>query len=168
MREIEDIQGPDVGSFMDHNKEVAEPKGGSVLWTEDLETGIDILDEQHHHYINLLNDFLAKASQHSNTDQQANQLKESFDFLRQYAAEHFSTEEVIMKNEAYPDYASHVEEHAYFLSHVDELYKELCTQGFSEKLSREVNYYTMEWFIDHILDSDMTLVTFLRVRNGKH
>lgn len=98
---------------------------------------------------------------------ESDQLTESLDFLRQYAAEHFSTEEAIMENEEYPDYASHMEEHSYFLSHVDELYRELCARGFSDRLSREVNYYTMEWFMEHILESDMILVEFLRIRNRK-
>jgi len=32
------------------------------------------------------------------------------------------------------------------------------TIGFGPKLSREVNYYIIEWFINHILVSDMQLV----------
>src|SRR5680860_1264453 len=101
MREHEYALESDVGSSMTNNKDSAEPKGGNVLWTKDLETGIDVLDEQHRHYINLLNDYLEKASQQSKSDEQVSQLTESLDFLRQYATEHFSTEEAIMKNEEY-------------------------------------------------------------------
>ena len=32
-------------------------------------------------------------------------------------------------------------------------------------LSREVNYYIVEWFIQHILLSDMQLVEFLKIRH---
>lgn len=134
-------------------------------WTTELETGIELLDEQHHRYVDLLNDYLKKVSEHSGTDEKTNRLTASFDSLRQYAKDHFVTEESIMKDEDYPDYLPHLEEHLYFLHHVDELYKKMKTQGFSPELSREVNFYTVEWFVEHILETDMKLVEFL---NCKH
>jgi hemerythrin len=157
----------DVGSFITYNEEVVEPKGSNVVWTKELETGIDILDEQHRHYIDLLNDYCEKATEHTKTFKKTRQLMESFDFLRQYAKEHFSTEESIMTDAEYPDYESHLAEHLHFLKHVEALYQDMKANGFSPELSREVNYYTIEWFIDHILESDMQLVEFIKVKDLK-
>ena len=89
-------------------------------------------------------------------------LAEKFDFLRQYAKEHFSTEESIMEDAGYPDSESHKGEHSYFLRHVEELYLQLVAHGYSSDLAREVNYYTLEWFIEHIRLTDMKLVAFLK------
>ena len=72
-----------------------------------------------------------------------------------------------MEDTKYPDYMSHKEEHVYFLRHVEDLYKEMELQGFSPKLAREVNFYAIEWFIDHILGLDMQLVDFLKINNCK-
>jgi hemerythrin len=85
-------------------------------------------------------------------------------FLRQYAKEHFATEETIMREAEYPEYEAHIKEHLYFLRHVGKLCEELELNGFSPKLSREVNYYISEWFIEHILLLDMQLVGFLNAR----
>lgn len=131
-------------------------------WSKDLETGIVALDEQHHQYFNLLNNYLEKAAELSSGAEQVVDLVEKFYFLREYAKEHFSTEESIMVEIKYPEYESHHQEHLYFLRYVDELYTQLKTKGFSPQLAREVNYYTIEWFIEHIRLTDMKLVKFVQ------
>lgn len=155
-----------VRSFMEDTKDQADSEVGSIGWTKELETGIDVLDDQHRRYIELLNNYLEKATEKATISDQKNiQLTESLVFLRQYAEEHFSTEESIMKDAEYPDYEAHLDEHKYFLRHVGKLCKDLEKNGFSPKLSREVNYYTIEWFIQHILLLDMQLVDFLKARH---
>jgi len=144
--------------------EIVEPKGGVVSWSSELETGMEVLDQQHRKYIDLLNVYLQEATEQLATDNKSNNLKESFGFLLGYAAEHFLTEEEIMKEKDFPGYAAHRKEHQHFMKHVGQLSRELKTQGFSEKLSREVNFYAIEWFIDHILGSDMELVEYLKAR----
>ena len=139
----------------------------SAEWTTDLESGIDILDAQHRKYFDFLNDFLQRASRSSSMSGADPDLAETFNFLRQYAVEHFSTEQEIMEKAGYPDFESHEQEHLYFLNHVGELYEQLKTKGYSPKLAREVNYYTIEWFIKHIRFTDMKLVTFLKEESDK-
>lgn len=155
-----------VSGFMADTKGQADLEVDSVGWTKELETGVDVLDEQHRRYIELLNDYLKKAADNTKVpEDKVIQLTESLEFLHQYAEEHFSTEESIMKDEGYPGFETHQEEHLYFLRHVGELCKDLEKNGFSPKLSREVNYYIAEWFIQHILLLDMELVDFLKTRH---
>lgn len=112
--------------------------------------------------------YLAKATDNSlDNEEKSTQLAESLKFLCQYANEHFVTEASIMKEAGFPDIEAHLEEHDYFLEHVRRLSRQLETYGFSAKLSREVNYYIVEWFIQHILLMDMQLVDFLRIRSEK-
>jgi len=157
----------EVGSFVPYAKDITEPKSGSVFWTKKLETGIDVLDEQHRQYFDLLSAYLKRATEYTETNKKASQLTESLDFLRRYAEEHFSTEETIMKDAEYLDYSPHLEEHLHFLSHVGELHKDMEVNGFSSKLSREVNYYIVEWFMEHILVSDMQLVEIIKAKDWK-
>jgi len=42
------------------------------------------------------------------------------------------------------------------------LYEQMRKVGFSPDLAREVNYYTIEWFTDHIRDIDVKLADFLK------
>ena len=137
-------------------------------WTKDLETGIEVLDAQHKKYFDLLSNYIAKATKVSKTStntEKVSDLAETLDFLRDYAEEHFSTEETVMKEAAYMDYEQHREEHQYFLKHVEELYNEMKTKGYSLKLAVEVDYYTAEWFVAHIRSSDMKLVQFLEQKS---
>jgi hemerythrin len=155
----------ELGNFKTYTEEVEEPKRGIVAWTKDLETGNDVLDGQHRRYIDLLNEYLYEASESDNTVKNAGKLAHSFDFLRQYAEEHFSTEESLMKDTNFPDFEEHREEHLYFLKHVEDLHRAMENEGFSPRLAREVNFYAVEWFIDHILGSDMLLVEFLKLKH---
>jgi len=137
------------------------------LWSKQLETGVDILDKQHRRYLALLSNYLDKASESVSTPERVLHLAETFNFLRDYAREHFATEESIMEKIAYPDIESHREEHAYFLKHVGRLYEQMKVEGFSAELDREVNYYTAEWFIEHIRFTDVKFVEFINKRTSE-
>lgn len=139
----------------------------TVEWTADLESGIDVLDAQHRRYFDLLNDFLLKASGSSSTSANNHDLAKTFNFLREYAVEHFSTEHEVMEESEYPDFEFHEKQHLYFLNHVQELYQRLKTSGYSPELEREVKYYTIEWFVMHIRSTDMKLVKFLKEKSAK-
>ena len=130
-------------------------------WDPDLETGIDVVDEQHRGYFVLLNNYLEVASGTLSGGNRFFDLLERINFLHRYAKEHFSTEEQIMQETGFPEYESHREEHLYFERHVEELYEQLKAEGFSKETEREANYYFIEWFVGHIRKTDMDLAEFL-------
>jgi len=139
-----------------------------IGWTKDLETGIDVLDAQHHRYFDLLSHYFSKAAEvaksTTNTEYVLD-LAETLNFLRDYAKEHFSTEEEVMKEAKYGELEQHLEEHRYFLKHVEDLHNEMKTNGYSLQLAVEVDYYIAEWFVAHIRSSDMKLVQFLEQKS---
>jgi hemerythrin-like metal-binding protein len=63
---------------------------------------------------------------------------ETFNFLRQYAREHFSTEELLMTKTEYSGYQSHRAQHEFFLHHVENLYEQMRKVGFSPDRAREI------------------------------
>lgn len=133
-------------------------------WTQDIETGIEILDSQHARYFEFVNDFLSAAA---NADSSTSDLVERLDFLIRYAMEHFSSEQNIMKQEGYPGYQEHFEEHMKFLKHVGALRNQVNEDGPNDKLIREVRFYTLEWFVEHIQSIDMKVVEFLRQNSAE-
>jgi len=139
-----------------------------ITWSKDLETGIDVLDAQHHRYFDLLGKYIGKAAivakSMSDTDK-VWELAETLNFLNEYAKEHFATEEAVMQEAAYAAYEQHKAEHRYFLKHVGDLYDEMKTAGYSLRLAAEVEYYTAEWFVAHIRSVDMKLVQFLKEKS---
>lgn len=46
---------PLVRSFIADPKGEADPEVGGIDWSQDLETGMEVLDNQHRRYIELLN-----------------------------------------------------------------------------------------------------------------
>ncbi|MGD9020251.1 MAG: bacteriohemerythrin [Lysobacterales bacterium] len=132
-----------------------------VEWDTSLETGIEVVDEQHRRYFVLLNNYLEHAAEHPADGDQFFDLLEKFDFLRQYAKEHFSTEESLMQETRFPGYEAHRWEHRYFEHHVGELHEQLKAGGFSPQLAHDLNYYIVEWFVEHIRQVDTELVEFL-------
>ena len=136
-------------------------------WSQKIETGIEVLDAQHRQYFDLVNDYLATAAKATTDTDKNSELARRLDFLRRYAVDHFATEQKIMKEAGYEGYQAHFGEHMYFLQHVGALYKQLCDEGHSDKLSREVYYYALEWFIAHIQSADMKVVEFLKENSDR-
>jgi len=131
-------------------------------WTQKIETGVDILGSQHRRYFDLVNNYLAIAKKVAPNDDRNSVLIERLDFLRSYAKVHFATEQKIMKDVEYQYFQQHIEEHKYFLKHVGALYDQICDEGSNDKLTREVYYYTLEWFVGHIQFTDMKMVEVLK------
>lgn len=131
-------------------------------WTKAIETGLPALDDQHRQYFAMVNGYMAASAKAAAQQNGHEELVERLKFLRRYAVEHFATEQKIMKDAGYPDYQEHFEQHMYFLKRVGALDNRLREEGHSEKLTREVHFYTLEWFISHIQSADMLVVEFLR------
>lgn len=131
-------------------------------WSRKIETGVEVLDDQHRQYFSLVNDYLTTAAKVTTNDKKHKELVERLNFLRRYAIEHFETEQKIMEETGYPGYQQHLKEHEYFMMHVGELYQQTCDKQQSDKLTREVYFYTLEWFIGHIQFTDMKMVEFLK------
>ena len=131
-------------------------------WSEKIETGVETLDEQHRQYFGFVNDYLAAAGKSTTNNDRHSELVEKLNFLRRYATGHFATEQQLMKEKKDPNYQQHLAEHKIFLVNVGALCKQLSDEGQSDKLTREVYYYALEWFINHIQITDMKCAAHLK------
>jgi len=132
-----------------------------VDWSEELETGITAIDLQHRRYFELLNELLdyAIAVKHARLGEE--RLRESFNFLRNYATEHFGTEEPIMQQWDYPLYPAHRKQHQFFRSRLGQLFDTAQERGYSRELMLNLNYFAVDWFVNHIRTTDRKLAHFL-------
>lgn len=117
-----------------------------ITWTDDLNTGIDVIDKQHHRiveYINTLNDV-----QHTHDrDELANVLQELVD----YTLSHFAFEESLMEDAGYPFINGHKKVHDMFTHRVSE-YMQRFQQG--EDITEELLITLRAWLINHIKADD--------------
>lgn len=119
-----------------------------ITWTEDqFGTQISEIDDQLQQIFQLLDtlhESLAKG--------EPNEIGKQLDIFVDLLVHHFQTEERLMRDNDYPDRATHKAEH-------DELLK-MCAElliGFheqDEKLSQASTLFIREWFMEHVPNLD--------------
>ncbi len=131
----------------------------SIVWREELETGVAEIDEQHQHLINSFNDFIAACRRGEGTQE----LLKLYDFLGKYVIFHFETEERIQEATNYPEYAAHKKQHQWLVDKIWELKIDLEDDKASQLTHvLEINNILVNWLINHIGGSDMQFGKYLK------
>lgn len=109
-----------------------------------------ILDEQHQHFISLIDNL-------SDTDDPISQ--SLIDELFSYIKYHFSAEEKMLQDVNYPDLHEHIVQHGKFVNYVV-----LMTDKLKDKSLKasEVRSRLIEWFVDHICIEDMKFKEYIK------
>lgn len=123
-------------------------------WNKDFETNIPLVDEEHVHLVELINELILKIS-----NQEALEIADIssvFNKLFDYAKYHFDDEESIMiESKLYPDF---IREHAYnhkmFLQEVETLYNEFLDSKDYKKNLKDMIDFLINWLAFHILGQD--------------
>jgi hemerythrin len=126
-----------------------------IVWNERFSVGVKKLDEQHQELFKMVNDL--SENQDSTADSEL--LLDVLERMSRHAEYHFTTEERIMMEYGYPEYASQVREHTEFKTKT----ARFCTDAISGKsgLAREVLDYLETWLTNHIQLSDVKFKDFL-------
>ena len=77
---------------------------------EHFSVGVPLLDDQHRELIRMINSLI----DHQDAGADSEPVADVLQSMTQYAAYHFSTEEQLLKEYDYPEYASHHGEHTHF------------------------------------------------------
>ncbi len=132
-------------------------------WNSHLETGIDVIDEQHRKLVQLINRLAQQHVQGGTQDEVAAILGE----LADYAVYHFKTEEAIWQDALAGDdwLAQHVIGHQKFFDHI--LALQSGQRPFQAVLDDLFAYLT-QWLAYHILDNDKRMALAVRaIEAGK-
>ncbi|MDR2375561.1 MAG: bacteriohemerythrin [Treponema sp.] len=127
-------------------------------WDKSLETGNQMIDEQHKQLVVALNNFLnARTEKKSNAE-----LKKSLDFLNDYTIKHFFEEERLQKKHQYPDYENHRNLHEGLKKVVRDLQTQLIMKGPSDALFDDVQAKVGDWLIAHIKNQDAKIGAYMK------
>lgn len=133
-------------------------------WNENLETGNEIIDEQHKVLVDLLNELARNLVVENEVE-----IDNTFKQLADYANKHFSDEEEIFEeylSEA-PCFKSHKENHSSFLSSVGELKVKIDNDSYTAGIEK-IMFFLLEWLVRHIIHSDKRLIIVINVmKSGK-
>jgi hemerythrin-like metal-binding protein len=131
-----------------------------IPWDTSLETGIAEIDEQHRLLFRKASVVLeAVAAGHGGAE-----VKKTIQFLSDYAAMHFGTEEKYMRLAAYPALAEHLELHARMLRRLEEIGGAFDTEGASAAMVADLEAFMRGWLTMHIQEKDRALAAFLSSR----
>ncbi|OZC37541.1 hypothetical protein B9Q17_13420 [Marinobacter vinifirmus] len=136
-----------------------------VPWNSSFDIGIEVIDEQHHQLVALLND-LASQYVHGVDLARAHRVVEG---LIDYAAYHFETEEAIWAEALVDDpwFKAHCRGHSGFVEKVRHFQQGLDEHNLESVLHEMLSFLT-GWLAHHILYEDKRLsVVVLAAREGK-
>jgi len=129
----------------------------AFLWTPDLTTGIDIIDEQHQEIFIIINKLLATIREGKGKDEIGNTIK----FLDNYCKDHFAMEEKYAIQYFYPDYPQLKSEHDGFRKDFEKFKEGFEANGPSSYIVIQVQQRICDWLVYHIKKIDMELGHFL-------
>ena len=130
----------------------------AITWNDNLVNHVKIVDEQHMRLVDMINEFYAALSQKAAEAALVELLRGLID----YAGYHFSAEESLMNQYAYPAMRDHVQEHQAFTQRVENWYRKVANGQLV--LSFEITNYLRSWLVNHISVVDRKLCSFLKTK----
>jgi len=144
-------------SLFGKNKKKRKPSasGDLIVWSEEYEIGHDLIDQQHQTLVNMINELnRIVAGQGSREDTEKILSK-----LIDYTVFHFSGEEEIFKNSAYPCTAAHIEKHEDLVQKITEFWEEF--RNNRADVSDELLEFLTDWLTNHIQGTDRGYKDFI-------
>lgn len=126
----------------------------NLIWTDNLNTGIEVIDKQHRRIVEYINKLYSALS--SKADQAA--VRDIIDELVDYTLTHFAFEEGMLDEYRYANLDAHKALHEQFTGQVRELRDRFDA---SEDASIELNNLMVTWLFNHILHEDAKYVPLI-------
>jgi hemerythrin len=133
----------------------------SIVWTDDLATGVDDIDEQHrelYRHVAALHEAMKSGALH--------QARELVVFLRGYAVDHFVAEEQAMRAARYPGLDAHRQEHRRFVEEYEHHAERLSARA-SPTAIVELSSWLSDWLRGHVRGTDREMAAFLRAARAQ-
>lgn len=137
------------------------PQMQPIVWNGTLETGIQVIDDQHKILVNIINDIYQGLTGKYNRISLQRIILE----LRGYIDYHFGAEERLMLKHdfgfAHPDeHESHLQQHQHFIDRLAEMEQHL--EHNRPVFYEDLFIFLRDWLANHILHTDMKLAGFLK------
>ncbi|MCL2755361.1 MAG: hemerythrin family protein [Oscillospiraceae bacterium] len=127
-----------------------------IVLSKDMEIGVAKIDAQHKELVDRLNAVTAMGSKSVSKEETQKTLK----LLGDYIIKHFTDEEALMKESAYPKLEAHKALHQSYIAEFRKLNAEFNANGYSPRFTLELSNSIINWIVRHIKSAD--------VEFGKH
>lgn len=126
----------------------------AIAWTSDLNTGIDVIDNQHRRIVDYINQLEYAIAQQNRVS-----VGQVLDELVDYTLSHFAFEESLQDEVAYKFAKPHKAVHELFVKRVAK-YQERHNTG--EDVAQQLHGMLGTWLVHHIKRDDMAYVSEVR------
>ena len=130
-----------------------------TIWTSNLNTGIEAIDNQHKKLVEYINQLDDARSGGGNKELVAKVI----DNLVGYTISHFNYEERMLEQAGYPFLKAHQNVHQLFIKRLNG-YQERFKRG--ENISEELHTFMFNWLFGHIKYDDMDFVSSVTYRQS--
>lgn len=127
-----------------------------ITWQDKLNTGVDEIDSQHKHLIEICNNAFALTKLEDGIDH-FDEIMDIIKELTAYTEYHFSFEEGLMQKFNYEDIDKHKMEHYLFMRKVSKMDLGKIDKDQNGAIQEIINML-VDWVSSHILDTDMKYV----------
>ncbi len=131
-----------------------------MIWTQDLSTGVDGIDEQHKEMFEMAEQLFGAGQNRRGKDF----IADLYDFLDNYTKKHFSDEEKYMQSIGYPGLEEQKQQHEEFILQLDHIKKEFDESGRSVAVIIKTNKMISNWLIEHISKLDKKIGEYARAQ----
>jgi hemerythrin len=125
-----------------------------IDWNDSLDTGIDVIDNQHKRIVEYINKLEDTRENHS-----MEEVAVVLDELVDYTLSHFTFEESLMEEAGYPFIKAHKRVHELFIRRVSD-YMQRFKMG--EDITEELHNTLKAWLINHIRNDDNDYAEIVR------
>ena len=117
-------------------------------WNDSFLIGVEEVDRQHRHLVDILNRVHAAMQAGSPPREMMRVMQD----LVNYTKYHFDTEERAMRNARYPELAGHQQKHRAMVAKVEAFSEEMMTGKAT--VTMRLMVFLKEWLAKHILETD--------------
>jgi hemerythrin len=131
-----------------------------IIWSDDLKTGIQSIDEQHQNIIEVLSG--VRPSKLSKSE-----LFQLLSDVQGFLQIHFDTEERYMIEASYPEYEAHKSVHDKAREDCSMILTQNNDDYCSSKIALALISYMQDWVFDHVPNEDAKLADYLKQHLGE-
>ncbi|MCX7903409.1 MAG: bacteriohemerythrin [Caloramator sp.] len=126
-----------------------------IKWREDYSLGVENIDQQHKHLIEIANRVYDAHKNQFYVDKY-DKIVEILKELKDYTIYHFDEEEKFMKEIGYEGYFMHKIEHQKFIEKIQAIDLEKIDED-QDKYLLDIFNFIADWLVNHILEEDKAI-----------
>ncbi len=131
-----------------------------MLWKDNYELGVPLIDAQHKELFRRVESFLQVLRSEVCWDEKVQKVNETLEFMKGYVVEHFRDEEEYQRSIGYSRYEAHKQIHTGMVDYVLDFSKQYEQSNNDEQLIQQFGGRLLAWLINHVAAEDQRIADY--------